>query len=151
MPLKTLFVGAAALALCAGAAHAATHKSGGTYAAPSQPVAYSKLGAYLKASPSQRAKGDWGASGQATAAAAAPTGTPVNTAATAPAAIASHAAAANDDMQNAPTVPGPATPQGMTAPASPDQSTNPQTPSSADDATGQTPTTAPPAPGSTPQ
>jgi hypothetical protein len=32
---------------------------------PAQPVAYSKLDAYLKASPSEREKGSWGLEGQA--------------------------------------------------------------------------------------
>ena len=59
MKLQVL-AGAAALALIAGGASAATHKhhaaAAGSYAAPSQPIAYAKLDSYLKASPAKRAK-----------------------------------------------------------------------------------------------
>jgi hypothetical protein len=75
MKFPILMAGAAAIALCAGAASAATHKSANTFAAPSQPIAYAKLDAYLKATPRQRAQGDW-ANDQT--AAAAQTGTPAN-------------------------------------------------------------------------
>ena len=74
MKFPILMAGAAVIALCAGAASAATS----TFAAPSQPVAYSKLDAYLKATPRQRAKGDW--TNDQTA--AAQTGTPTNASAT---------------------------------------------------------------------
>jgi hypothetical protein len=128
MTIKTLMAGAAMLALCAGAAHATTHTAGGTYAEPSQPVAYSKLNAYLKASPSHRAKGDWGLAANQTASAAAPTGTPVNASATAPAmpdqsampsaapadqgaAMPSQAAPMQGPTDQTPPAPAPAAPQ----------------------------------------
>jgi len=47
----------ARFAFFAGAAQAATSR--GAYAEPSQPIAYSQLHAYMKASPSQRAGKDW--------------------------------------------------------------------------------------------
>ena len=82
MKLHTLLAGAAALALIAGGAHAATKKSAGNYAEPSQPIAYSKLDSYLKASSHSRKTKDWALDTQAAAAAAAP-GSAANTSATA--------------------------------------------------------------------
>jgi hypothetical protein len=130
--MKIAFLaGAAVIALGASAASAATHhrhataESAGRYAPPSQPVAYRKLDAYLKASPSQRARGDWGA--ESAMAAGAQTGTAANTSAnsgmsqppagmTAPqgdAASPSQPAASPPDAQSAPTSPAapPSTPQ----------------------------------------
>jgi hypothetical protein len=77
-----LVASAAALALTAGAAIAATSTGSGKYAEPKQPIAYSKLDAYLKATPRQRAKGDW--SGDQTASAAPAAGAGANASATAP-------------------------------------------------------------------
>lgn len=56
-----LFVAAAAGSLLlAGAADAATSRhTARTYAEPAQPIAYSKVSAYLKASPRQRETRDW--------------------------------------------------------------------------------------------
>ncbi|HUZ14028.1 MAG TPA: hypothetical protein VMU93_14415 [Caulobacteraceae bacterium] len=91
MKLQVLVAGVAMLALSAGGASAATHRhhvrrhhpawsqTRGRYALPPQPIAYSKLNAYLKATPSQRAHGDW--TNDTTTAAAAPTGNAVNAAA----------------------------------------------------------------------
>jgi hypothetical protein len=71
MKIILLAAGAAAVALSAGAALAQTA------AGPKQPIPYSQLGAYMKASPKVRASKDW-SSGQA---AAAPTGAASNTSA----------------------------------------------------------------------
>ena len=78
-----ILAGAAVLALIATADATAATKKAGAYAEPSQPVAYSKLDAYLKASPTKRAKQDWSL-GSAATASAAPTGAAANTSATAP-------------------------------------------------------------------
>lgn len=79
--MKTILLaaGAIALALTAGSTLAAAkHSSKQSMAAgPAQPIPYSELGAYLKASPKQRASQDWwagantgaGANASATAAA----------------------------------------------------------------------------------
>lgn len=88
MTLK-LLIASVAIVATATAATAATHKhhhravaSAGRYAAPSQPVAYAKLDAYLKAPQSQRASGDWGL--DTATAASAQTGAGANVSATAP-------------------------------------------------------------------
>ena len=63
-----LAAGAVALALSAGSSLSATRHHGASAAAsPSQPIPYTQLAAYLKASPSQRARKDWW-SGEASAA-----------------------------------------------------------------------------------
>jgi hypothetical protein len=77
MKLHVLLAGAAVVALSFTAASAASAAGSGKFAQPSQPVAYSKLGAYLKATPKQRARGNWGV--DQTAAANAQTGTAANT------------------------------------------------------------------------
>ncbi len=56
MTPKILAVSTAALLIAAGSAQAA---AGGRYAEPKQPIAYSQLNAYLKASPKQRATRDF--------------------------------------------------------------------------------------------
>ena len=66
-----LAAGAAALALTATQSFAAQHNGGPTIAGPAQPIPYSQLNAYLKASPKQRASRD--------RTAAASTGTMANT------------------------------------------------------------------------
>jgi hypothetical protein len=120
-----ILAGAAALALIAGGASAAPHKSAGAYAEPSQPVAYTKLDSYLKTSPTKRARQDWSIGASATASAA-PIGGAANTAATAPqtptatpadsAAMPPPAAQAPPDQMAAPAAPAaPASP----APATP--------------------------------
>jgi hypothetical protein len=120
MKIQVLVAGVAAIALAATGASAATKhhaaSTGGKYAEPSQPIAYSKLDAYLKATPSQRAKGDW--SNDSTTAAA--TGSGADVSATAP-------AAASPPMTN------PASPQ--TA----NPATDTQTPDTAQPASPATP------------
>lgn len=79
MKAKILLVSAATALMAAGASQAATSRhSASAYAEPSQPVPYSQLGAYMKASPRARASKDWSA-GMNTASAA--TGTAANTSA----------------------------------------------------------------------
>ena len=60
MNVKMLLVGAATALLAAGASQAATSRHG-AYAEPAQPVPYSQLDAYMKASPRVRASKDWAA------------------------------------------------------------------------------------------
>lgn len=68
----------AALVLAVDSASAATkHRTGGAVAAPKQPIPYSQLDSYLKASPRQRASKDWWSGAE--------TGAQANTAATTPA------------------------------------------------------------------
>jgi hypothetical protein len=77
--MKTMIVAASAvaLALSAGSALAGGKAKGPTVAAPKQPIPYSQLDAYLKASPRQRANRDWWNQAEAS------TGTAANTSATA--------------------------------------------------------------------
>jgi hypothetical protein len=97
MKTVLLAAGAAALALSAGQAlantHSKHHKGAATSAAgPTQPIPYAQLDAYLKASPSQRAKKDWwsgqpalaSSSGAATSGANASATTPSSSSATTP-------------------------------------------------------------------
>lgn len=77
MKTMILAVGAAALALSAGSALAGGKAKGPTVAAPKQPIPYSQLDSYLKASPKQRANKDWWNQTQAE------TGAAANTSATA--------------------------------------------------------------------
>ena len=131
-----ILAGAAALALIAGGASAATHKSPGAYTPPSQPVAYSKLGDYLKASPHLKAAGNWGLDSTATAA---PIGSAANTSATAPqtgvapsAPDSSAGTASSAAARAAPSPAAPATPPASDqapAPAAPDTSAAPASPS----------------------
>ena len=135
MKLPVLMAGVATIALTAGAAAAASHhhhhaakgESAGAYAPPAQPVAYSKLDAYLKASPKERARGDWGA--DTANAAAAQTGTAANAAASPapnPSADTSGAnAGAQDQPQGAqpPADQSGAAGSSATPPASPDATT----------------------------
>jgi hypothetical protein len=82
---KALIVCASSLVLAVGAAQARTHADrAGRYAEPAQPIAYAKLGDYLKTSPRQRASQDW-SGGMATASAAGAPGAAVDTSATSPA------------------------------------------------------------------
>jgi len=86
MKTMLLAAGAAAVALSAGAAIGAV--KGPTVAGPKQPIPYSQLSAYLKASPKVRASKDWWSGQQAGAApmptAGADTGAAANTSAKAP-------------------------------------------------------------------
>ncbi|HLI64846.1 MAG TPA: hypothetical protein VKU90_00660 [Caulobacteraceae bacterium] len=77
---RTMLIACVALAgLAAGTAQATTHhrhaagQSAGAYAEPKQPIAYTSVQAYLKASPKQRETRDWSL--------AAATGSSVNTSA----------------------------------------------------------------------
>jgi molybdate transport system ATP-binding protein len=80
MMIRTLAAGVALAVLVSGAASAAPQAKGSPAAAdPKQPIPYSQLDAYLKASPKQRASKDWW-SGSAS------TGMSTDTSATAPAA-----------------------------------------------------------------
>jgi len=108
MNAKLLVFGAAAALITADAAQAAASR----YAEPSQPVAYDKLNAYLKANPHQRATRDW--SNPMVASAAGMNGTNASTTQTAPTA----APMAQPD-QTAPAQAAPAAPadQSMSAPA----------------------------------
>jgi hypothetical protein len=127
--MKTqILAGAAVLALIAGgAASAATHKTAGAYAEPSQPVAYSKLDAYLKASPTKRAKQDWSV-GSTTSASAAPTGAAANTSVTTGMAPASSAPASAPDNSATTAPPETAAPPAPPAPSPPDQMSAPAAP-----------------------
>ena len=79
MMIRTLAAGAALAMLVSGAASAAPQaKASAAAAAPKQPIPYSQLDAYLKASPKTRANKDWW-SGSAS------TGTSTDTSATMPA------------------------------------------------------------------
>jgi hypothetical protein len=116
MKLQVVLAGAAVLALAAGAAQAATHhkasgKNAGVYAEPSQPIAYSKLDSYLKASSHARSTQSWGLEGAGMAAGSA-SGSGANASATAPAA----------DMTQPSTAPAN---QGAAAPAPPAAAPNP--------------------------
>jgi hypothetical protein len=87
MNTKILAVSAAALLVTAGTAQAA---AGGRYAEPKQPIAYSQMNAYLKASPKQRATRDFSGGMAANTQTATPvmgasTGSAADTAATVPA------------------------------------------------------------------
>jgi molybdate transport system ATP-binding protein len=75
MKTQVLFVGVAVALMAAGGASARAKMAGGAYAAPSQPIPYSQLDAYVKASPKQRA------AIVASNGAAASTGTAANTSA----------------------------------------------------------------------
>ena len=75
MTYKLLVTGTAIAVLAAGAAQAATHRhhaanTTGARSETGQMVAYTKYDAWLKATPYQRAHGDWGLDTQAAAAAA---------------------------------------------------------------------------------
>ena len=94
MKLRSLVTGAAVLALGAGAALAATpthnprHHNNRLARSqamnePAQPIAYSKLDAYLKASPAEKKNGSWGL--DTSTASTATTGPGSNASATAPA------------------------------------------------------------------
>lgn len=73
MKILILSASAMALALAAGPSlAAATHGSGAASAGPQQPIPYSQLNSYMKASPRQRASHDWWA-GQASTGASANT------------------------------------------------------------------------------
>jgi hypothetical protein len=129
MKLQVILASAAAVALVAGAAQAATQKSAGTYAEPSQPIAYSKLDTYLKSPAHVRKSKDWALDSQAATAASAPNAA-ANASATAPA----------GDMTQPSTGTAPAD-QGAAAPAPSTAAPNPpaMAPSAAPDSSAQPP------------
>jgi hypothetical protein len=79
MKTMILVASAAALALSAGSALAGGKAKGPTVAAPKQPIPYSQLHSYLKASPKQRASKDWWNQAEASTGAAANTSTTART------------------------------------------------------------------------
>jgi hypothetical protein len=118
-----VLAGAAVLALIAATDASAATKKAGAYAEPSQPVAYSKLDSYLKASPSKRAKQDWSI-GSAQTASTAPIGTSANTSATAQTPATDNSAPPAADT----AAPATQTPPDQMAPAAPTTGTGPATP-----------------------
>ena len=109
MLTKTLAATAAlSMLVCGGAALAAQPKSSAAVAAPKQPIPYSQLDAYLKASPKARANMDWW-SGSAS------TGSATDTSATVP-------------MQSSPMT-GATTPSGDMSAMPPANSASPSMPS----------------------
>ena len=119
MKLQVVLTGAAGLALAAGTVQAKVHhhkiaaRMGGSFAEPKQPVAYSRLDTYLRASPRARAKESWGLDNTGMAAGSA-TGAGANASASAP---------QNDTTQPSGAV-APAD-QGAAAPAPSTQAPNP--------------------------
>ena len=69
MMIRTLAAGVALSVLVSGAAFAAPQAKGPAAAAPKQPIPYSQLDAYLKASPKTRASKDWWSGSASTGAA----------------------------------------------------------------------------------
>jgi hypothetical protein len=121
MKLQVLLAGATVLALSAAVASTASAAPGGKYAEPSQPVAYSKLNSYLKATPRQRARKSW-----ALDQSAASTGTATNTSATTPqAAMATPQTSTTGDVGAAGAPTDQAGPAGATPGATPGTSTMP--------------------------
>jgi hypothetical protein len=89
--MKTMLMAAsaAAIALSAGLFSATQASAAPTAAGPKQPIPYSQLSAYMKASPKTRASKDWWSGQQASNSAPMPTagaetGAAANTSATAP-------------------------------------------------------------------
>jgi len=134
MRIILLAAGAAALAITAGPVLAAS--KGATAMGPKQPIPYSQLTAYLKASPKQRATKDWW-SGQEVASA----GASANTSATAP--VGADAKATPDATTGTATTANPPSAGGDAAASS--ATTAPSTPAPAPPASGQVnPSTSPP-------
>jgi hypothetical protein len=144
-----VLAGAAVLALIATADASAATKKAGAYAEPSQPVAYSKLDSYLKASPTKKAKGDWSLASAQSASAApiggaantsattgmapnAPASAPDNSAGTDASSTATGATAAPPATGAPPSPPAQSPPDQMSAPATPpDSSAAPSSPAPA--------------------
>jgi hypothetical protein len=115
--MKTILLaaGAAALVLSAGPTLAAA-KHSATVAGPKQPIPYSELAAYLKASPKQRMSKDWWSGQTSVASNAAPSSAaPVSTAG------ADTGAAANTSATStpSPSLPGDTPNASTAAPATP--------------------------------
>jgi hypothetical protein len=129
MTRTMLFACIAAAGLMAGGAQAATHhaaaetQNAGAYAQPSQPIAYSNINAYIKASPKQRGTRDWSL--------AAATGSSVNaSAATPPPAAMPTPAPTTGAADSGMTSPAPAAmpaPETIAAPAPPGTTAAPDT------------------------
>ena len=83
--MKTILLaaGAAAIVFSAGPTFAAAKHAAAAVAGPKQPIPYSQLDAYLKASPKQRMSKDWWSGETSVATAGATTGATANTSATA--------------------------------------------------------------------
>ncbi len=124
--MKTLLLAAsaAAIALSAGALAASQASAAPTVAGPKQPIPYSQLNAYMKASPKARASKDWWSGQQASA----DTGAAANTSATAPAPTPSLPA---DTGSSATTSANPPSLGGETKEASPQLPPGPVNPPSA--------------------
>ena len=113
MKLRSLAAGVAIVALCAGAAQAATHHHRharsaareGKLVEPATPIAYSKLDDYLKASPAKQRSGNWGL--DTGMAASAETGGGANVAATAPTPPPPESAPTPPPTESAPAAPPP--------------------------------------------
>ena len=139
MKLRSLVTGAAILALSASAALAATpthnprhhnNRLARSMAAnePAQPIAYSKLDAYLKASPAQQKNGNWGLD---TSTAAAASGAGANASAMAPSGSSTATTGAAPAAEPAPSASAPSTTSSgseATPPASTPNANQPATP-----------------------
>jgi molybdate transport system ATP-binding protein len=116
MMIRTLAAGVALAVLMSGAASAAPQAKASAAAAPKQPIPYSQLDAYLKASPKTRATKDWW-SGSAS------TGMSTDTSATMPAASTTTdtSVAPSTDTSVNPPAPSTTMPSdsGMSPPATP--------------------------------
>jgi hypothetical protein len=117
MTPKILLAGLAVAAMTGVAAHAGSSQNAGAYAEPSQPVPYSSLKAYMKDSPSQRAKRDW-----SSGAAASATNASANASATVPAGpnastpISTRTGTPDPDVADTPPSVGPRVDQAATQP-----------------------------------
>ena len=139
MMIRTLAAGVALAVLVAGAASAAPQSKGSTAAAsPSQPIPYSQLDAYLKASPKTRASKDWW-SGSAS------TGMSTDTSATSPAMTGS----TSDTMSGSTSTSG-STSSSTTTDSSVNPSTSSTMPSDSSTSMPSTPPTMPDSTGSAP-
>jgi hypothetical protein len=131
--MKTILLaaGAVAVALTAGSALAAPRKTSAAAMGPSQPIPYSQLNAYAKASPKQRASRDWsaGATGATTGAAAdtAASSTAGADTSTPPSAAPSGAPTTSSTLPpaNSGSMPNANSPPGATDPATPPGAVNP--------------------------
>jgi hypothetical protein len=144
--MKTMLMAAsaAALALSAGLFSATQASAAPTVASPKQPIPYSELSAYMKASPKTRASKDWWSGQQATNSAPMPTagadtGAAANTSATAPSptpslpadtapsTTANPPSPGSTTQEAAPQLPsGPVNPPAAATPGAPDTTTPPK-------------------------
>lgn len=114
MMIRTLAAGATLAMLVSGAALAAPQAKAAASTAPTQPIPYSQLDAYMKASPKTRASKDWW-SGSAS------TGASTDTSATMPAATTGASVAPSTDSAVNPPATSTTMPSdsGMSPPATP--------------------------------